>query len=75
MFQIHSQVTDPERIVGKLNKEEKGTSNRLCEETLSWISSSEAQESKLEEVAEKQEQFQETMNQYLVKLAPPPSTE
>ena len=48
---------------------------RLCEEALAWTSSQEAQETSLEGVAEKKAQFEETMDQYLVKLAPPPSAE
>ena len=48
---------------------------RLCEEALAWTTSPEARETSLEAVAEKQAQFEETMNQYLVKLAPPPSAE
>jgi len=66
---IHRQVTDPERIMGKLNKEEKGTSHRLCEEALEWVKSSEVEN--VEQVIEQQEAFLETMQQYLVKIVIP----
>ena len=46
---------------------------RICEETEQWTTSSEAQSCTLAEVEEKQAQFDQTMEQYVSKLAPPPA--
>merc|ERR1712004_288493 len=59
-YQTKNQVSDAEKLGGKLSDDEKDTINQACDDAISWLESN--QEADAEAFKEKKEELQQTIN-------------
>nr|XP_060630367.1 ankyrin repeat domain-containing protein 45 isoform X1 [Anolis sagrei ordinatus] len=69
--QIQSTVTDPEKVLGRLNKEDKSTSLKACQAKNDWIEN--AKEPTMQDFLDQKQQLEDIMLPVFTKLAGPPN--
>jgi len=65
-YQTKNQVSDAEKLGGKLSDDEKDTINQACDDAISWLESN--QEADAEAFKEKKEELQQTINPIVEKV-------
>ncbi|XP_058034303.1 ankyrin repeat domain-containing protein 45 isoform X1 [Ahaetulla prasina] len=69
IFQIQATITDPEKVQGKLNKEDKSTSIKACQAKLDWLENT--KEPNTQEFIDQKQQLEDIMLPIFTKLAAP----
>ncbi|XP_070602894.1 ankyrin repeat domain-containing protein 45 [Erythrolamprus reginae] len=69
IFQIQATITDPEKVQGKLNKEDKTTSIKACQAKLDWLENT--KEPNTQEFIDQKQQLEDIMLPVFTKLAAP----
>ncbi|XP_078248542.1 ankyrin repeat domain-containing protein 45 isoform X7 [Pogona vitticeps] len=67
--QIQATITDPEKVQGRLNKEDKNTSLKACQAKSDWLES--IKEPTMEDFLDQKQQLEEIMLPIFTKLATP----
>merc|ERR1711893_191194 len=65
-YQTKNQVSDAEKLGGKLSDDEKDTINQACDDAISWLESN--QEADAEAFKEKKEELQQVINPIVEKV-------
>ncbi|XP_042319871.1 ankyrin repeat domain-containing protein 45 isoform X2 [Sceloporus undulatus] len=69
--QIQATVTDPEKVQGRLNKEDKNTSLKACQAKSDWLEN--AKEPTIQDFLDQKQQLEDIMLPIFTKLAAPPN--
>ncbi|XP_060132584.1 ankyrin repeat domain-containing protein 45 isoform X1 [Zootoca vivipara] len=69
IFQIQTTITDPEKVQGRLNKEDKNISLKACQAKSDWLENT--KEATLEDFVEQKQLLEDIMLPIFTKLATP----
>ncbi|XP_053099961.1 ankyrin repeat domain-containing protein 45 isoform X2 [Hemicordylus capensis] len=67
--QIHATITDPEKVQGRLNKEDKNTSLKACQAKSDWLENN--KEPTMQDFLDQKQQLEDIMLPIFTKLATP----